>query len=55
MDKVKVDSNDLFIIYYLVKLMEEEDDEQLVEMTMSVMLIPVFFALHPENHALNPE
>ena len=27
MDKVKVDSNDLFIIYYLVKLMEEEDDE----------------------------
>ena len=27
MDKVKVDSNDLFIMYYLVKLMEEEDDE----------------------------
>ena len=27
MEKVKVDSNDLFIMYYLVKLMEEEDDE----------------------------
>ena len=53
---VKIEENDLFVIYYLVKLLEEyKDVEDMVMLILQVLLIPVVFTLHPENHALNPE
>ena len=56
LDSIKVEEADMYIIYYLVKLLEEnQEDEDMVEMILGVLLIPVVFTLHPENHALNPD
>ena len=53
---VKIEENDLFVIYYLVKLLEEyKTNEDMVQLILQVLLIPVVFTLHPENHALHPE
>ena len=53
---VKIEENDLFVIYYLVKLLEEyRENEDMVQLILQVLLIPVVFTLHPENHALHPE
>ena len=56
LDKAKVDQKDLFVIYYLVKTIEDNsENEELVYKALNVLLIPVVFAMHPENHALQPE
>lgn len=53
---VKIEENDLFVIQYLVKLLEHcQDNEDIIQLIFQVLLIPVIFALHPENHALNPQ
>ena len=54
--KAKVDQKDLFVIYYLVKTIEDNsENEELVYKALNVLLIPVVFAMHPENHSINPE
>ena len=56
MDIVKIEESDLFVIYYLVKLLSTYGDkEEMVQLILQVLSIPVVFALHPENHALNPD
>ena len=55
-NEIRIDQNDLFIIYYLVQMLEEmKDNEQMVLLTLNVLLMPVVLALHPENYALEPE
>ena len=54
--KAKVDQKDLFVIYYLVKTIEDNsENEELVYKALNVLLIPVVFAMHPENHSIDPE
>lgn len=56
MDIVKIEESDLFVIYYLVKLLGTyRENEDMVQLILQVLSIPVIFALHPENHALHPE
>ena len=56
MDIVKIEESDLFVIYYLVKLLDAyQENEDMVQLILQVLSIPVIFALHPENHALKPE
>ena len=54
LSQIKITEKDLFIIYYLIEILEKfKEDENIVENTLNVMLIPIVFALHPENHTLN--
>ena len=54
--KAKVDQKDLFVIYYLVQTIEDNsENEELVFKALNALLIPVVFALHPDNHSINPE
>ena len=36
-------------------LEEMKENEQMVLLTLNVLLMPVVLALHPENYALEPE
>ena len=57
---MKIEEADLWIVYYLVKLLvklldENKQNEYMVQRILNVILIPIALAIHPENDALNPK
>ena len=56
MNSVLLSGNDLNVIYYLVQILENNKDNQdLVQLTLEVLLIPIILMQHPGSHALEPE
>ena len=53
---LKIREQDIEILFYLVRLLEDKkDEEQSVLLISRALLIPIVFALNPETHAVDPK
>ena len=53
---LKIREQDIEILFYLVRLLEDKkDEEQSVLLISRALLIPIVFALNPETHSVDPK
>ena len=53
---LKIREQDIEILFYLVRLLEDKKDEEHSVLLISrALLIPIVFALNPETHSVDPK